>query len=306
VDPALAAAVSAAEACGIPSTALVRQSAGSTSAVFAAGDLVFIVAGAYADPATLTARVAIAAVLSRSGRFVRPVWPEPRSYADRLVTAWERVHLRPGPVDWHSAGLAVRTLHDTPPGALRVPLPNVGDLADVRAAVDLATASGGLDPGGARLLRGVATRLDEELARLDDRRVVVHGDLHAPNVLGGRSGVLLCDTDEIALGAPGYDLGVLLDPGRPAIPFAGLTPFVQGYGAPLPSVAARRTYARSAHLRRTVALLSHPATTVHARFYRRVRLGAWAAMARDWERDLVPVVALPPGTRVRLARRAGR
>ncbi len=305
---AVLAAECAARDLGLAPFALTRQAQGSTSAVFTGGTRVLIVAPPYADPAALAARVTLAALLARTGRFVVPVWPEPRRFADRLVTAWERVEIGPGPMDWHSAGTALRRLHDLPPGEItaRLPLPDVSGLADVRAAIAGLVDTGGCTTSVGRLLDRIATRLGDELRDLDQRQAIVHGDLHAPNLLNGRGGVVLCDTDEIAVGAPAYDLGVLMDPARPAIPDAAVPDFTEGYGAPLPPVAARRSFARAAHLRRTVALLSRRNESAHERFYDRVRLGAWAAMDRRWSADLVPVVTLSAPRRVWLAARQPR
>lgn len=308
MDQARRVAEQCAREVGLDPALLERQGNGSTSAVFLGGDTVFIVARPYADAHALEARVTLASLLSATGRFVRPLWPQPRLVAGRLVTAWARIDIRSGPVDWGSAGLALRTLHETPVDGIsrRVPLRDVTTLTDVRSALARLTDETRIARRSAVLLGRVCDRLDDELTLLDRRRGIVHGDLHAPNLLNGTDGVVLCDTDEIAIGAPSYDLGLLMDPRRPAIPAESIGAFTAAYGEPLPPLPVRRSFARAAHLRRTVHLLGLSGRTVREHAYDRVRLGAWAAMQRDWDRDLVPVVSLPARLRAGLALRGAR
>ncbi len=304
-DPAEAAAAARAAALdlGVDPSTLTRTAAGSTSAVFLGSGVAIIVAAPGADLEDLSRRVHLAADLARDARFVHPRWDGARDVGGRVVTAWDLVD--PGPHDWHSAGAALRALHAVPAATYRDrhDLADLASLADVSAGIERARESRRIPGSSAVVLRRAVDRLTGEIAPYRQDLVVVHGDLHAPNLLHGRGGAVLCDTDEIGVGPAAYDLGMLLDPLRSAVPRASLGDFVRGYGAPLPPLPVRRSFARVAHLRRTVALLTVPASSAHARFYEAARLGAWQAMDRDWSADLVPVVALPPGRRARLAAR---
>ncbi|CCI53495.1 phosphotransferase family protein [Nostocoides jenkinsii] len=302
---AAAAAHAAALDLGIDPATLTRTAAGSTSTVFLGSGIAVIVAAPGADLDDVSRRVDLAADLARDARFVRPRWDGARDVGGRVVTAWDLVPVDTGPVDWQSAGAALRALHAVSAGAYRDRhgLADLGSLADVSAGIERARECRRIPASAAVVLRRAVDRLTDEIAPHRRDLVVVHGDLHAPNLIHGRGGAVLCDTDEIGVGPAAYDLGMLLDPLRSAVPRASLGDFVRGYGAPLPPLPVRRSFARVAHLRRTVALLTVPASSAHARFYEAARLGAWQAMDRDWSADLVPVVALPPGRRARLAAR---
>lgn len=296
----------AARLLGVDGDTLVRQGQGSTSAVFAGADVVVIVAPPYADPAAVAAKLALAAALADGGSFVRPLWDQPRRIGDALVTAWERIRPAPGPIDWEAAGRAVRAFHGLDPARIQaqagIGLSAVADCRDIVAGIERLCARRRLRPRAAAPLRRAAERLDAELAGLDPRRGLVHGDLHRPNLLNGTGGVVLCDTDEVALGAPGYDLGFLTDPARPSLPAAARAAFECGYGEPLPDVSTARTFARAAHLRRTIAVLWRP-PRIRESYFDAARLGAWAAMDTRWHRDLVPVVVQPRRVQVALAMR---
>ncbi|MEI2779550.1 MAG: phosphotransferase [Tetrasphaera sp.] len=299
------AAHAAAAALGVDPSTLARQAQGSTSAVFAGAQVVLIVAPAYADLAAVSAKVALAAALAERCAFVRPLWSGPQRFAGALVSAWERIPVVE-PVDWEAAGAAVRSLHavavDDLEQSVPIRLPTVVDCADIVTGIERLTATGRVRPRMAATLAAVARRLDGELGDTDPRRGVVHGDLHRPNLLTGPARVVLCDTDEIAVGSPAYDLGFLTDPARPSLPEAGRRAFESGYRGPLPSTGHARSLARAAHLRRTVAVLERPAGP-RERYFNAARLGAWSAMLADWDLDLVPVVVQPRARQAALAAR---
>lgn len=294
-----------------------RLSAGSTSWVFdlPAGRVVLIVARPGRTSGHLAARVAAAGVLSARLPFVEPLDPPGRPVATSVglhVTAWRRVDVRSGRPDWAAVGATVRALHEVAPAALAptgLPLINVQQLTDVTSAVSALHGSGGLARRDAETLRRAADLLSAELVSLDPQRVVVHGDLHRPNILSTTQGCVLCDTDEIGLGSPDWDLGFLVDPGRRgSLDGAAGAEFERGYGRGLPDPANARTVARAAHLRRTVRQLAIERPTLRERAWSRARLDAWRDMIGNWSLDLQPVVGQPRGSlavrRLRIA--AGR
>ncbi|MEP6695493.1 MAG: aminoglycoside phosphotransferase family protein [Pseudonocardiales bacterium] len=284
---------------------------GSTSWVFdlPGMDTVLIVARPGRSPADVAERVAAAGYLSGRLAFVVPVEPPISSETGLCVTVWRRVATRPGRPDMHALGRAVRALQEVAPAGVRacgLVLPDVQQLTDVVEGIERQALGGRLSAADARVLLDCAERLDAQLRSIDpsarESRVFVHGDLHLDNVLVTENGCVLCDTDELGLGGPHWDLAFLVDPGRSAALSAGEREVFQaGYGGPLPDDATARTFARIGHLRRTVRLreLSHP--TPRERWWNHVRLGAWRAMATDWALDLQPAFERSRGEQVALS-----
>lgn len=306
-DPGRAAAVEVAQTLGGDVSSLRRFAQGSSSSVWAltTPSVVLIVDTAGASEDALRARLRLAAWLASHLPFVQPESGTDQPLRTRnglAVTVWQRVPTQPGPPDWEAAGAAVAQLHalepsDVPDG---VRLAEADDLGDVRRLLDELRVSRRSGGGVADLLLRVTERLEHELAALPRRRRVVHGDLHRHNLLATPRSVVLCDTDEIAVADPGWDLGFLVDPGRPTLTAADRDAFVRGYGSALPAPAAARTVARAAHLRRTVRQFSGP-PALRDRYWNRVRLGGWARMLADWDLDLQPAVAQPRRRQLGLA-----
>lgn len=277
---------------------LARVGGGSTSEAFRVGDTLLLVAPAGTDAVHLAARLRVAAALPEAVRLVRPVpgVAEPMSAGGRLVTAWEWVPNSSGPLSWFDVGVAVRSLHaaDVPVGST---LRRVPDPDDLRRRVGKLAAAG-LGDHWMRVLDAVTRRLADELAAAGTDHggdVLLHGDLHEPNLLRTPTGVTLCDIDELAVGPAAYDLGFLTDPARPTLPpqAAARDQFEAGYGGGLPPLAEARTMARMAHLRRTVGQLEGAARPPRQRYFDRLRLASWEDVLRDWGSDLHPVVTQP-------------
>ncbi len=281
---------------------ITRLTAGSTSWVYdlPVAGVVLIVARPGRSPADLAGRLTAARLLSQRLPFVTPLEPSAGPIATSVgldVTAWQRVTIRPGPPDWAAVGAAVRTLHDVRPAELAASglvLVDLHQMADIADSASRLHRSGVLRGRDAATLQDAAARLAAELALLKPHRGVVHGDLHLPNILSTAAGCVLCDTDEIGLAGPDWDLGFLVDPGRPMpLDSAGRADFEAGYGSRLPDPATARTVARAAHLRRTLRQLEIQRPTLRERAWSRARLDAWTWMVRDWSRDLQPVVGQP-------------
>lgn len=305
------AAAEVAQRLGADPAGLVHLPAGSTSWVFdlPSAGVVLIVARPSRSPADVLARAGAARELSRSLPFVAPREDPIRTSDGLWVTPWERVPVRQGRPDPVALGAAVRGLQDVDPSVVRAQGIALADLQQVDSILDTLTrltGSGVVGPRDARLLVACAARLGDELAALpgaDDRgpdRVLVHGDLHLDNVLATADGCVLCDTDELATGGPDWDLAFLVDPGRRGV-LAGdeRRGFEEGYGAALPDEATARTLARIAHLRRTVLQLGVLRPTSRERWWNRVRLGSWAAVAADWTLDEHPAFQLTPTAQLR-------
>ena len=93
---------------------------------------------------------------------------------------------------------ALARLHATP--ADLPPHDMGGELADLRAAAELATALG-FD------CAALADRLCARLASVTPRRATIHGSFHDDQVLVGPEGVRLIDLDSAATGHPLLDVG---------------------------------------------------------------------------------------------------
>ncbi len=282
---------------GGPAGPLRRLGAGTTHAVFAVDDpaAVLIVVRPGVPEHDVAGALARAAALAALAPVVQPhaVLPQVQHAAGRLVTVWERVPVRPGPLDWRQVGVAVRALHDVDPAGLPgAPLPRADRFDGDRASVERLRSSGRLTRREAQALSTALDRLHPALSTSPTLPVLLHGDLHAPNLLPGPGGVVLCDLDGLSVGPADLDLGVLLDPGRPGGPAADdLARFADGYRAPVPDPHRLRTAARLAHLRGTLARLDRPARPVRELWYDRLRLASWREAVEDWDRDLHPVTA---------------
>lgn len=306
----LEAVTEALVALGAGEAPVRRLTAGSTSAVFdaPAAGAVLSVLPAGTTPDEGAARLRTAAALAQRLAFVHPHEGGRAPFVTaggRVVLAWHRERLTGAPPDWTVVGRSLRALHDTPPTAVEGAVPLRPDLAAVDAVLD-GVAAGTLGPADRSVLRRVARRLDAEVRATGAPEVLVHGDPHGENLLSTERGPVLCDTDEIGLAAAAWDLAFLVDPARPG----RLGPdeqraFETGYGAPLPDGATARTWARSAHLRRTLQDLARAGTSVRDRWWVRARLDAWSRMLDDWGRDLQPVLGQSRARHaLRVARRA--
>jgi hypothetical protein len=298
--PSYAAAAFVTDLLGGQAASLERREEGTTSCVYVLSEpaAVLIVSRRGSGPEELVARVALAQALAPRASIVRPFTglTQPIDAAGRLVTVWERVDVLTGPPDWHAVGRAVRALHDVDPQQLALAgagLRDAHDLDAMRNSVAALQVARRLAPRTASVLLHVIARLQADLRDVGPDRVVIHGDLHSPNILPTANGVVLCDLDEVASGHPDHDLGFLIDPGRPTIPAAGeaRARFELGYGGPLPNEERARLMARCSHLRRTLRLLELAPGGPREAFYARLRLASWAEMAVDWTKDLQPVMA---------------
>jgi hypothetical protein len=305
-DESAAVAAEAAHAAGIGS-AVQRQRDGSTNGVFVAGDAVLIVARRGTPPGSMAARVALGRALSAEAPVVRPRpgLEQPLVVRGREVTVWDRVPVVKGPLDWYAVGKALRALHAVgvdvacAPGRLR----DADDLSELGARLDRLRHSG-FPAWEVDVFAAVAERLASELGPRAGAPVVLHGDLHEPNILATEEGVVLCDLDEVAAGHRDHDLGFLVDPGRPTLQGAeDRERFERGYGGALPSAARARTVARLAHLRRTIQLAESRDPGLREAYYRRLRSRSWQDVLKDWSLDLHPVVVQARGAQLlRLAR----
>ncbi len=309
VDDAAGAAAQACVRLGVPGAPARRLTAGSTSAVFDVPDAtaVLSVLPVGTTPAAAAARLRAAAVLSDRLAFVHPHegGSEPLvTAAGRVVLAWHREDVLASPVDWRGVGRSLRALHETPPAELGDP-PPLRPTPEVVDDLLGRLAPSAVGPADRAVLRGVAHRLDDEVRVLGEPVVLVHGDPHGENVLSTGRGPVLCDTDEIGLAPAGWDLAFLVDPARPGrLDARERAAFEAGYGGPLPGVGPVRTWARSAHLRRTLQDLERAGTSVRDRWWVRARLDAWTRMLQDWDLDLQPVLGQSRGRHlVRLGRR---
>lgn len=222
-----------------------------------------------------------------------------------VATVWRYVSsgASSGPRDHARLGAAVRSLHRAPVKeaiAAGLPTHRLDDLGDV--AVSLEQLAGERRPIRRSLdaVRRSCERLQTALDALRSDPAVVHGDLHPPNILWSAEGPVLCDTDEVGLADPRWDVAFLFDPGRPQrLTGIAAGEFISGYGSSPPDVRTARVFARAAHLRRTAKLLRDPRP--HDAWWNLVRAGSWRRMLAVPDRDLVPAVAQSRTDQVRSA-----
>lgn len=159
------------------------------------------------------------------------------------VTLWHReVHVgrRAEPAE---VGRLARMLHDATAdgagcGGLRplLPLQAVGEQIEA-ARGNRASAGDDLE-----VLAAARDRLEREWAAAVEgaATALVHGDLHADNVIVTPDGPRLCDLELAGVGPTAYDLvPQVVAVGRYGAPAADLVAFEAAYGAELPALARR-------------------------------------------------------------------
>jgi aminoglycoside phosphotransferase (APT) family kinase protein len=298
-------ATEAAEALGASPSSLV-QLGGSTHPVYLLRDrhlVVKIRVGAGSRVAAET-ELARARALARRTSFVRPAEQQAVLELSRGAVATVWLQVEPGAPDFRRLGTVIRALHD---GGSPSHLPDdlrrarLDDLADIYLTLQRLEPAPAPLRGSLLALRLACDALSLALAALREPPTVVHGDLHPPNILWSSHGPVLCDTDEVGLADPRWDVAFLFDPGRPerlAGPAADA--FREGYARPIPDADVLRVFARAAHLRRTVNLLVTPRPKDRW-WWNAVRLGSWRRMVTHPEFDLVPAVAQGRGEQVKSA-----
>jgi hypothetical protein len=220
--------------------------------------VVVMVAGAGADATLVAQRVRVAAAVAQRAPFVRPDpgEPHPVTTDDGIVSVWEYVPTVPWR-DLEAVGTSVAAFHavDGTMLATGTALGPARVMADTTRWIDALAERRRLRPADAKVLRVVDRRLLDALGPPDPTaRGLLHGDLYWPNVLLTRQGAVLCDTDELGLGSPAYDVAHLLDPDRDHLTVADVDAFASGYGAPVPDSATRRFLVQRSHLTFTLRL----------------------------------------------------
>lgn len=197
------------------------------------------------DAGPATRQVAIARVLEQagvpairlSGDSTQPVMVDAGDAASVPVTVWRRESLTGAVARPWETGRLARRLHDaTADVDDTVPAAPVIDA--VEAAVAGMPAGDGVDTDADRTL--LADQLDRlrpawDHASAGSGLVVVHGDLHAGNVLVTTDGPVLADLELSGRGPAGYDLvPAVVAVRRYGAPPDSLAAFLDGYGAVLP------------------------------------------------------------------------
>lgn len=183
-------------------------------------------------------QVAVATALARAAvpaaRLATVAAHQPIAFPDGVVTVWELLDIRPGPVPPEGRAQLLRALHDRTrdraPGD-EPPLPALdpfGPIADQLARARRAERTRADD----------LARLEEALAeaagtwdalRADDPlgRALVHGDGHGDNLVATTAGPVLVDLELSGDGPPSYDLAAQLVAveryGRPEAEFVRFT-----------------------------------------------------------------------------------
>ena len=213
----------------------------------AAGVLVRVDDGA--SRRTADRQVAVARALAEAGvaavRLADVVGDQPlvvdagpgRSAVPAIVWRWEEV--LEGPVEPRALGALARSLHDVEPTAEGA-VPPVDPLGAAVEQIEVAAAGDVTAEGDVALLREAAARLAPawRAVATGERPRLVHGDLHAGNVLSTHGGPVLVDLELSGIGPAVYDLAPqVVAVRRYGAPEADLDAFLDGYGAELPPAA---------------------------------------------------------------------
>jgi hypothetical protein len=181
---------------------------------------------------------------------------QPRQIGPTWVTAWEWIEVLPRRmVEPDALGALARHLHDRTATLLAdgadLDVPTLDPFGAIDDQLDAAAGIGRTPPGDLRLLRGALADCAERWAAGPPDPLgtaLVHGDLHAQNVLLTQDGPVLVDLELAGVGPPTYDLAAqVVARERYGAPEAAYRRFAAAYGfdlrdwegAPLRS----RTYA---------------------------------------------------------------
>ena len=183
-------------------------------------------------------QVAVATVLAAAGvpavRVVAGV-DQPVATDAGVITIWELEELTGAPVSAGELGALARQLHDVDPSTVTGTHGDIGRLDPLGAVASLLD---GLSDPDARLLASLAEDLTGAWDAVDAPGGLVHGDLHAANVLATPHGPVLADLELAGIGPVAYDLVAPVvaverygaDPGW-------LDAYEQAYGDPVPDAA---------------------------------------------------------------------
>ncbi len=241
-------AVAAAFGLDVAGAEVVRAATRHVVRFPASGVRTFAVRGGLSGPRQ---EAAIAALLADAGVPAARLRAGPTMVDGWAVSAWAEV---PGvdpdapPADPATLGDLARRLH-TATGPLDprglVPCDPIGAAL---AQLELAIAVGHTTDDELRTLERAASRLEvvwqdavDEARAGEDLGAILHGDLHAGNVVTGRDGPVLVDLELAGWGPRAYDAAPVVAfgrwHGRPATETAA---FDEAYGSPLTAAARAR------------------------------------------------------------------
>jgi len=158
------------------------------------------------------------------------------------VTEWPHIKPVDRPVDYHWLGTVACQIHDSSANLARACSLDLAhnelgatQLQKVRTRLDILYNSGLFSKRSVNKLEQRYQRLAEQwAATVWDKLVVLHGDLYAGNVLTARSGSVLIDFDQVAVGPRAWDqVPVEVQVRRFGLNVSCLTDFAHGYGTPL-------------------------------------------------------------------------
>lgn len=279
---------------GWPASEFHRASEGRTNAVFLGESLgvVVAVAGSGISANCVAARIQLARAISKRAPFVRPLpdAEQPLATDGGVVSVWEYVPTVPA-LDLEVIGAAVARFHAVDGSTVETGTSALGlarVMRDTAEWIDDLAHRRLLRPADARVLSIVDNRLLSSLGPPDTgAKSLVHGDLHWPNVLVTNESAVLCDTDEIGLGSPEYDVAYLLDSDRQHVSQPDLDAFASGYGSPVPEIGARRMLVQRSHLTFTLRAAER-ATSVRGRYWVDQWMAGWRRIVKDDGAILTP------------------
>jgi len=248
-DPPAVAALAAAFGLDPTGAEVLRAATRHVVRFPAAGALTFAVAD---GPARHEA--AVATLLAEADVPATRLLAGPTAVDGWWVTAWREIpDAEPGPVDAAVLGTLAARLHRATRGGRH--LRACDPLAAARAQLAVAVRAGRTGADDLDVLEGAARRLEptwrDALADAGADGAVVHGDLHAGNVVVGRDGPVLVDLELAGWGPPAYDAAPTVAFVRwYGSPEGDATAFDAAYGAPITDAA------RARHLEEVWALWS--------------------------------------------------